>query len=171
MQSVKSLYDAIERNFFDTLTKKLSSLFLLVLVSAFGAIRTRLAEGSKSAVNGALLAAMNTASEYGFGAVIASLPGFLVLADWLKQIPNPLVNQAVNAFKAHLPDSAPVNLVTDKNTNEVSKKTVKLTKDGQTFQDSAVGDGPLPDELRLLADMGLLLRQEVGRQVQEIGIK
>ena len=33
MQSVKSLYDAIERNFFDTLTKKLSSLFLLVLVS------------------------------------------------------------------------------------------------------------------------------------------
>lgn len=27
-----------------------------------------------------------------------------------------LVNQAVNAFKKHLPDSAPVNLVTDKNT-------------------------------------------------------
>lgn len=68
---------------------------LLVLVSAFGAIRTRLAEGSKSAVNGALLAAMNTASEYGFGAVIASLPGFLVLADALRAIPNPLVNEAI----------------------------------------------------------------------------
>ncbi len=68
---------------------------LLVLVSAFGAIRTRLAEGSKSAVNGALLAAMNTASEYGFGAVIASLPGFLVLADALRNIPNPLVNEAI----------------------------------------------------------------------------
>ena len=27
---------------------------------------------------GSLLAAMNTASEYGFGAVIAALPGFLV---------------------------------------------------------------------------------------------
>jgi type I restriction enzyme R subunit len=27
-----------------------------------------------------------------------------------------LVNQAVNAFKAHLPDAAPVNLVTDKAT-------------------------------------------------------
>ena len=38
---------------------------------------------------------MNTASEYGFGAVIASLPGFLVLADWLKSIPNPLVNEAI----------------------------------------------------------------------------
>jgi hypothetical protein len=27
-----------------------------------------------------------------------------------------LVNQAVNAFKTHLPDSSPVNLVTEKNT-------------------------------------------------------
>jgi type I restriction enzyme R subunit len=27
-----------------------------------------------------------------------------------------LVNQAVNAFKAHLPDAAPVNLVTDRAT-------------------------------------------------------
>lgn len=62
---------------------------LMVLAFGFSAIRSKLAEGSKSAVSGALLAAMNTASEYGFGAVIASLPGFLVLADWLKSIPNP----------------------------------------------------------------------------------
>ena len=68
---------------------------LMVLVSAFGVIREKLAEGTKSAVGGSLLAAMNTASEYGFGAVIASLPGFLVLADALKGIPNPLVNEAV----------------------------------------------------------------------------
>jgi H+/gluconate symporter-like permease len=68
---------------------------IMVLVFGFQAIRSKLAEGSKSAVSGALLAAMNTASEYGFGAVIASLPGFLVLADWLKSIPNPLVNEAI----------------------------------------------------------------------------
>jgi len=68
---------------------------LMVLVCAFGTIRQRLAEGTKSAVSGALLAAMNTASEYGFGAVIASLPGFLVLADALRGIPNPLVNEAI----------------------------------------------------------------------------
>nr|BFE89631.1 GntP family permease [Pseudomonas brassicacearum subsp. brassicacearum] len=68
---------------------------IMVLLFGFRAIRSKLAEGSKSAVGGALLAAMNTASEYGFGAVIASLPGFLVLADWLKSIPNPLVNEAV----------------------------------------------------------------------------
>lgn len=34
MGAVKTLYDSIERQFFNTLTKKLSSLFLLVLVSA-----------------------------------------------------------------------------------------------------------------------------------------
>ncbi|MGS0736921.1 GntP family permease [Pseudomonas sp. GG8] len=68
---------------------------LAVLAFGFNAIRGKLAEGSRSAVGGALLAAMNTASEYGFGAVIASLPGFLVLADWLKSIPNPLVNEAI----------------------------------------------------------------------------
>ncbi|MDU9393507.1 GntP family permease [Pseudomonas sp. zfem002] len=68
---------------------------LLVLVSGFKAIRSRLADGSRAAVGGALLAAMNTASEYGFGAVIASLPGFLVLADALRAIPNPLVNEAI----------------------------------------------------------------------------
>ena len=39
---------------------------------------------------------MNTASEYGFGAVIAALPGFQVVADALGAIPNPLANQAVS---------------------------------------------------------------------------
>ena len=38
---------------------------------------------------------MNTASEYGFGAVIAALPGFLVVANALAAIPNPLVNEAI----------------------------------------------------------------------------
>lgn len=69
---------------------------LLVVVTAFGAVRQRFAEGSKSAVGGALLAAMNTASEYGFGGVIAALPGFLVVGDALRSIPNPLVNAAVS---------------------------------------------------------------------------
>ncbi|WP_456293044.1 GntP family permease [Pseudomonas sp. AK106] len=68
---------------------------VFVLLFAFRTVKSKLAEGSKGAVSGALLAAMNTASEYGFGAVIASLPGFLVLADGLKIIPNPLVNEAI----------------------------------------------------------------------------
>jgi H+/gluconate symporter-like permease len=68
---------------------------LSVFVLAFGAIRERFADGSKTAIAGALLAALNTASEYGFGGVIAALPGFLVVADWLKAIPGVLINEAV----------------------------------------------------------------------------
>ncbi|BDU16196.1 GntP family permease [Lysobacter auxotrophicus] len=66
-----------------------------VLAFAWKPVMTSFAEGTKSAIGGALLAAMNTASEYGFGAVIAALPGFLVVANALGAIPNPLINQAV----------------------------------------------------------------------------
>lgn len=66
-----------------------------VLAFAWKPVIASFAEGTKSAIGGALLASMNTASEYGFGAVIAALPGFLVIADALAAIPNPLVNEAV----------------------------------------------------------------------------
>lgn len=69
---------------------------IMVLVFGFSNIRGKLAEGSKTAVGGAILAAMNTASEYGFGAVIAALPGFLVLSHGLEAIPNPLLNEAIS---------------------------------------------------------------------------
>ena len=69
---------------------------LLVVLTAFGRVRGKFAAGTKAAVGGALLAAMNTASEYGFGGVIAALPGFIVVSDALKSIPNPLVNAAVS---------------------------------------------------------------------------
>ena len=69
---------------------------LTVLVFAYGRVARRFAEGSKAAVGGALLASMNTAAEYGFGAVIAALPGFLVIREALRAIPNPLVNEAVS---------------------------------------------------------------------------
>jgi H+/gluconate symporter-like permease len=68
---------------------------LSVFILAFRPVAAKFAEGSKAAVAGSLLAALNTASEYGFGAVIAALPGFLVIKDALKAIPNPLVNEAV----------------------------------------------------------------------------
>ncbi|MBQ4853471.1 GntP family permease [Rhodanobacter sp. B2A1Ga4] len=68
---------------------------LCVLVFAWRAVTTHLAAGSQAAVGGALLASMNTASEYGFGAVIAALPGFKLVADALHTIPNPLLNEAV----------------------------------------------------------------------------
>jgi len=60
---------------------------LTVLAFAFRTVASRFAEGSKQAIAGSLLAAVNTASEYGFGAVIAALPGFLVIRDALKASP------------------------------------------------------------------------------------
>ncbi|EIL96705.1 transporter [Rhodanobacter thiooxydans] len=68
---------------------------LCVLAFAWRAVTKHLAAGSQAAVGGALLASMNTASEYGFGAVIAALPGFKLVADALHTIPNPLINEAV----------------------------------------------------------------------------
>ena len=66
-----------------------------VLLLAWKPVTAGFAEGAKTAIGGAMLAAMNTASEYGFGAVIAALPGFLVVANALHAIPNPLINEAI----------------------------------------------------------------------------
>ena len=66
-----------------------------VLLFAFRAVNARFAEGSKEAVAGSLLASLNTASEYGFGASIAALPGFLAVKNALLAIPNPLINEAI----------------------------------------------------------------------------
>ena len=66
-----------------------------ILLFAFTTVARRFADGAKAAVGGALLAGMNTAVEYGFGAVIAALPGFLIIRDGLRAIPDPLVNEAV----------------------------------------------------------------------------
>ncbi len=69
---------------------------LSVIAFAWKPVVMAFAEGTKSAIGGAMLASMNTASEYGFGAVIAALPGFLVVSNALGAIPNPLVNEAVS---------------------------------------------------------------------------
>jgi H+/gluconate symporter-like permease len=69
---------------------------LTVFLFAWRPVVARFADGSKAAVAGALLASMNTASEYGFGGVIALLPGFVLISDALKAIPNPLINEAIS---------------------------------------------------------------------------
>lgn len=68
---------------------------LLTVALAFRTVARKFAEGTKTAVSGSLLASMNTASEYGFGGVIAGLAGFQVIADALRDIPNVLVNEAI----------------------------------------------------------------------------
>jgi len=69
---------------------------LTVFVFAWRPVLARFADGSKAAVAGALLASLNTASEYGFGAIIALLPGFALIAGALESIPNPLINEAIS---------------------------------------------------------------------------
>jgi H+/gluconate symporter-like permease len=69
---------------------------LTVFAFAWRPVLQRFADGTKAAVAGALLASMNTASEYGFGGVIALLPGFTLIAEALRAIPNPLINEAIS---------------------------------------------------------------------------
>lgn len=69
---------------------------LTVAVFGWKKLAPKFGEGTKVAISGALLASMNTASEYGFGSVIAALPGFIVVSNALKSIPNPLVNEAIS---------------------------------------------------------------------------
>jgi H+/gluconate symporter-like permease len=68
---------------------------LAVILLAWRPVSRKFADGTRAAIGGALLASMNTASEYGFGAVIAALPGFLLVANALNSIPDPLVNEAI----------------------------------------------------------------------------
>ncbi|CAH0287417.1 hypothetical protein SRABI84_04109 [Peribacillus simplex] len=60
----------------------------------WGRVTTGFQQGINASIGGALLAAMNTASE--FGGVIASLPGFATVRDGISHtFTNPLVNGAV----------------------------------------------------------------------------
>lgn len=69
---------------------------LATLILGWGRIRGKFTNSTQIAVTGSLLAGVNTASEYGFGAVIAALPGFKLVADTLSNIENPLINLAVS---------------------------------------------------------------------------
>jgi H+/gluconate symporter-like permease len=72
-------------------------VFGIVTVAAFAWRRMMptFVKGSHAALAGCLLASMNTASEFGFGAVMAALPGFAAIQTALSAIPNPLVNEAI----------------------------------------------------------------------------
>ncbi|WP_438422071.1 GntP family permease [Bacillus siamensis] len=55
-----------------------------------------LKEGLNEGIGGALLASMNTGAEYGFGGIIAALPGFKAVSSGISQtFTDPLVNGAV----------------------------------------------------------------------------
>ncbi len=104
------------------------------------ALRPRgVTEGLRAAVAGALLAAMNTGSEYGFGGVIASLPGFKALKGFLaNSFADPLVNEAVS-----------VNLLAGITGSASGGLSLALAALGQQYIDS----GLPPEVLHRVASM------------------
>jgi H+/gluconate symporter-like permease len=66
-----------------------------VAIFAWRRVAVTFVKGSHAAISGCLLASVNTASEFGFGAVMAALPGFAAIQSALQAIPNPLVNEAI----------------------------------------------------------------------------
>jgi H+/gluconate symporter-like permease len=113
-----------------------------VLVFAWKPVARRFAESSKAAISGALLASMNTASEFGFGAVIAALPGFRVVADALKTIPHPLINEAVT-----------VNLLAGMTGSASGGLSIALAAMAETFLQNAHAAGIPPEVLHRIASM------------------
>jgi H+/gluconate symporter-like permease len=69
---------------------------LTILLFAYGEVRKSMRAEVNISINGALLATINTASEYGFGGVIAVLPGFRAIRTGIAAaFKNILVNEAV----------------------------------------------------------------------------
>jgi H+/gluconate symporter-like permease len=113
-----------------------------VLIFAWKPVSAKFAEGSKGAIAGALLASMNTASEYGFGGVIAALPGFLTVANTLKAIPHPLLNEAVS-----------VNLLAGLTGSASGGLSIALAAMAETFLQNAHTAGIPPAVLHRVASM------------------
>jgi H+/gluconate symporter-like permease len=81
----------------------LFTAILLIAATAWRRVRASFQQATGAAVGGAMLACLNTASEYGFGAVIALLPGFRAVNEFLtRTIEDTLLNIAVttNALAA-----------------------------------------------------------------------
>lgn len=67
-----------------------------VIVFSFKQMKMNFNANINVAIGGALLATINTASEYGYGAVISMLPGFKTINQAMSNtFTNPLVNEAV----------------------------------------------------------------------------
>ncbi|MCL1915172.1 MAG: GntP family permease [Desulfovibrionaceae bacterium] len=69
---------------------------LCTIVLAWKPVIKGFHEGMKQAMSAALLAIMNTASEVGYGSIIAALPGFLLMVEVFRDFSgNPLIMEAI----------------------------------------------------------------------------
>jgi len=116
---------------------------IFVLIFGFKRIKSRFNAGINHSISGALLATINTASEYGFGGVIASLPGFAAVKNAIgTAITNPLANEAVTTTTlAGITGSASGGM------------SIALAAMGQTYMEQAQKHGISPEVLHRVASM------------------
>ena len=109
----------------------------------FKRLRGQLQQGMDKAVGGAMLAALNTGSEYGFGAVIAALPGFAKVKAFLATaISHPLLNEAVS-----------VNLLAGITGSASGGMSIALAAMADQFKAAAAAANIPPEVLHRVASM------------------
>lgn len=116
---------------------------LCIVVTALRRVRPQFASATGIAIAGALLASFNTASEYGFGGVIAALPGFRALSGALGHaITDPLLSAAITTTAlAGITGSASGGM------------SIALAAMGQQYLTEATARGIPPEVLHRVAAM------------------
>jgi H+/gluconate symporter-like permease len=116
---------------------------LLVAATSFRSVCASFHRATHAAIGGAMLAALNTGSEYGFGAVIAALPGFHAVSGFLgATIRDPLLNVAVST-----------NVLAGITGSASGGMSIALAAMGQTHLEMAIAAGISPEVLHRVAAM------------------
>ncbi|WP_286884679.1 GntP family permease [Aneurinibacillus sp. UBA3580] len=116
---------------------------LTVLLFSFNRIKENFNAGINVSIGGAMLATLNTASEYGFGGIISLLPGFKSVSQAMSDtFTNPLVNEAVTTTTlAGITGSASGGM------------SIALAAMGETYMEQAQKLGINPEVLHRVASM------------------
>lgn len=116
---------------------------LTVLLFSFNRIKENFNAGINVSIGGAMLATLNTASEYGFGGIISLLPGFKAVNSAMSNtFSDPLVNEAVTTTTlAGITGSASGGM------------SIALAAMGETYLEQAQKLGISPEVLHRVASM------------------
>ncbi|MFT9847320.1 GntP family permease [Aneurinibacillus sp. REN35] len=116
---------------------------LTVLLFSFNRIKENFNAGINVSIGGAMLATLNTASEYGFGGIISLLPGFKAVNSAMSNtFTDPLVNEAVTTTTlAGITGSASGGM------------SIALAAMGETYLEQAQKLGISPEVLHRVASM------------------
>ena len=121
----------------------LLSGIITVLILAFKRVKINFNGRINVSIGGALLATLNTASEYGFGGVIAALPGFKALNAGLSSaFRDPLINEAVTVTS--------LSGITGSASGGMS---IALATMSETYIKAAAKTGIVPEVLHRVASM------------------